>query len=98
MFPRFVTSVDPLRDVAACWHPEGATRTRRDAVTAQQLLAVHPRPAGDLDAAARCLEACAQCTIACTVCADADLAESDVAGMARCIRLCLDCADVCVAA
>jgi hypothetical protein len=67
-------------------------------VTAQQVLGAHPRPVGDLEAAARCVEACAECATACTICADADVAEPDVAEMLRCSRLCLDCADACTAA
>jgi hypothetical protein len=73
-------------------------QTRGDTMTVQHMLATHPQPAGDLEAAARCIETCGQCAASCTICADADLAEPDVAEMLRCIRLCLDCADACIAA
>ena len=46
---------------------------------------------------AAAIDAAGDCAQACTADTDADLSETDLAGMVRCIRLCLNCTDVCAA-
>ena len=79
-------------------HLIASRRGKGEAMTFQEIVALHPVPPSPArEALVRCAAECLDCTASCTACADANLGEADSQHMTRSIRLCLDCADVCVA-